>query len=911
MHQRAHPDLSLMTPANADKKLFLIDGYSTIFRGFYAIRNLSNSKGLPTNAVYGFIQMLRKLLKDEEPDFIGIAFDVGRKTFRTDEYAEYKANRRPMPDDLKVQIPYVRKAIEGFRIPIYSQEGFEADDVLGTLARKAAAEGFKVVLVSADKDLMQLVSDDVAMLHTGREKLYDPALVTEDFGLPPEQVIDVLALMGDSVDNVPGVPGIGEKGAKTLIGEYGTLDNLLDKAPELKRKSYREGLQEHREQALLSKRLVTIDCDLDIDFDAKQFVFEQPDQDALFELYRELEFMTLVEELKASGGVSSGVEVAPAVRINDVAEWQETIAGWQGVCLAELVSRNHEFVGIAVSPLGSGEEDGELPQSYYADFRDPVLRDACVERVGAWCADPEFELVGHDLKETLKLLCVTRVACQLSDTMLMSYLLPAATRGYSLTEVAMDRLFHRVMKLEEAGFSKSEVPMPDHGPLLQYASEAVALPLVLRPQLLAQLDDASVGRAREVFDAIEAPLLPVLLRMEQLGIELDSEFLEVMSKEMGEQLDTIEAQIYALAGEEFNINSPAQLGQILFEKLALPVVKRTRKTKSYSTNAETLEELSARGHELPEKILSYREISKLRSTYVDALPLLVSDDGRLRTSYQQAVAATGRLSSSNPNVQNIPVRTEMGQRIRKAFRAASGCCLLVADYSQIELRVLAHIAEEETLIDIFKNGGDVHQSTAAAVFGVAEPLVNADQRRVAKTINFGIAYGMGAFGLAQRLSIPRKDAAQFIDAYFERFPGVRTYTDETLASVEELGYVETMYGRRRYLPDINNRNRNLRENAKRMAINARIQGTAADLLKLAMIEVDKRLAREWAADHESGKGAPRLLLTVHDELVIESPLASEEVAAATLVEEMEGVVELSVPLVVSVGRGETWYDAKD
>lgn len=900
--------------ASARKRLYLIDGYSNIFRAFYAIRNLSNSKGLPTNAVYGFVQMLRKLLRDEEPEYIGIAYDVSSDTFRKEEFAEYKANRKPMPDDLSAQMPYIRRVIDALRIPIYEQRGFEADDVLGTLARKAVAEGFHVVLVSTDKDLMQLVSEHVSLLHAFREKTYDPEGVAEDFGVPPTQVVDVLALMGDTSDNVPGVPGIGAKGAKTLISEYGDMETLLDSAADLKRKSYREGLQEHREQALLSKRLVTIDCDLELDFDASRFVLEAPDQETLFELYRELEFVSLVEEMEASGIVQSGVELAPARLVSSVSAWQELVDGWaeQGkstLALAHVRAPGEPLLGLAFAAFEAAAV-AEEAEAVYVDFRQETVRDACLEWTQDALAGETWRVIGHDLKETLLAIGAQRVRVELMDTMLASYLLPSATRGYSLTEVAMDRLHHRVMKAEEAGFKKGEAPLPDHPPLLQWTAETALLPVALWAKLAVQLEHDEVGRAREVYETIEAPLLPVLLRMEQRGVALDCDFLAQMSTELGEELDGYEAEIYELAGEEFNINSPKQLGEILFEKMALPVVKRTRKTKSYSTNAEALEELASRGFDLPARILSYRELAKLRSTYVDALPQLVADDGRLHTSYQQAVAATGRLSSTNPNVQNIPVRSERGQLIRKAFVAEQGHELLVADYSQIELRVLAHIAEEETLIEIFDRGGDVHQSTAAKVFGVAEELVGADQRRAAKTINFGIIYGMSAFGLAQRLGIARKEAAQFIDAYFEQFPGVKRYTEETIEEAVECGWVETLYGRRRYLPDLRSRNRNLKENAKRMAINARIQGTAADLLKLAMIEVDDRLAREWRAEHESGEGAPRLLLTVHDELMVETPDEVAEQAAATLQEEMQGVAELRVPLVVEVGRGRTWYDAK-
>ncbi|HVS12604.1 MAG TPA: DNA polymerase I [Thermoanaerobaculia bacterium] len=887
---------------SAPQRLFLIDGYSTIFRAFYALPGLSNSQGQPTHATLGFARILHKLLREEKPDLVGIALDTGRDTVRAERYEGYKANRSPMPDDLRVQIPFIRRAIEALHIPILEIQRWEADDVIGTLAKKAAAAGFEVVLVTADKDFMQLVGPGVRLYHTMREKLYDEALVAEDFGVPPEQVIDVLALMGDSVDNVPGVPGIGEKGAKSLIKEYGSLEALLDRAAEIKRKNYREGLIEHREQALLSKELVTIATDLDIALDPGALRLDEPDARALIDLYRELEFFTLIEELQRAGLAAPQREIPPATDCPDAAAWRVAVD-------ALGTRREVALIGGAGEPEPTGVAVRlDAHQSLFADFRRDGLRAACRETLAAWLADPEAVLVAHDTKEVLRFVAAgdpaaCRVSCRLLDTMLLAYLLRSALRSFGFEEVLAERLQHRAMSFADAGFSKEGPPMPGHVELLRLAAERVLLGADLAERLEEELAGAEAGDPAAVYRTLEEPLVPVLLRMEERGIELDTELLAAMSARLGQRLIELEVEIHAIAGEEFNLNSPQQLGVILYEKLGYPVLKRTRKTKSYSTDAETLEELAARGFDLPEKLLSWRELSKLKSTYLDAFPLLVGPDRRLHTRYQQAVAATGRLSSAEPNLQNIPVRTDVGREIRRAFRAAAGRQLLVADYSQIELRVLAHIAEDEALIAAFRKGGaDIHRETAASVFGIAAELVSGEQRRVAKTINFGIAYGMSAYGLAQRLGIEPKAAKAFIDAYFAQFPGVRRYMDETIERVQQAGYVETLYGRVRFLPDVRSRNYALRENAKRMAINAPIQGTAADLLKLAMIAVERRLAAE---SQEAG-----LLLTVHDELVVEVPADDAARLAELLRAEMEGVAALRVPLEVEVGVGDTWYEGK-
>jgi DNA polymerase-1 len=928
------------------QRLFLIDGYSNIFRAFYAIRNLSNSKGEPTNAVYGFVTMLRKLLRDEQPELIGVALDVG-KTFRSERFEGYKANRTPMPEDLASQMPWIRRVLEAMRIPALELSGYEADDVLGSLACRAAEAGYDVVLVSADKDLMQLVEPRVALYHTGRSKLYGPREVAEDFGVPPGKVTDVLALMGDSIDNIPGVPGIGDKGAKALIQEFGSLEELLARAGEVARKSYREGLQQHAEQARLSKELSTIHTNLEIPFDPAALRRDPPDPAALRRVYTELEFFSLVEELEREKAPAQAM-IAGLGGVGEVGEAREP-AGGPGTAREALSPADWEAESAAIAALASaaatapsapaaadatgaavageifvavlgeapaiglalaagaaaGQEGGEGDQDrvLLADFRRPGLREAAVATLGRWIAAPGVRLSGHNLKEVLRL-CPGGSLCgaELFDAMLVSYLLKPSVHGHGLDELALERLSARPLSQKEAGWDKGAPPPPGDSRLLAYAAERVVMARRMAAGMRRELEAGNRGSLARIYREVEIPLLPVLLGMEEAGILLDAEYLRVMSVELGEELRKLEEEIWLQAGERFNLNSPQQLGVVLFERLGLPALKRTQKTRSYSTGAETLEELAVRGYPIAQLLLRYRELTKLKSTYVDALPSLVAADGRLHTRFQQAVAATGRLSSVNPNLQNIPVRTELGQRIRRAFVAGPGQALLVADYSQIELRILAHIAGEEELIRAFAAGEDIHRATAATVFGTAPELVSGDQRRAAKTINFGILYGMSAFGLSQNLGISRGDAERFISTYLGRYQGVRRYVEETVAAAEREGKVETLYGRVRWLPDIQSKNRNLRENARRMAINARIQGTAADLLKMAMIAIDRRLRREHPA--------ARLLLTVHDELLFELPQAEVEPVAELVRREMEGVARLAVPLVVEVGAGQSWYDAK-
>jgi DNA polymerase-1 len=879
-------------PRDSRPRLFLIDGYSNIFRAFYAIRNLSNSRGEPTNAVYGFVTMLKKLLREEEPELIGVALEGGR-TFRSDKFEDYKANRAPMPEDLQSQIPLIRKVLEAYRIPTLELAGYEADDVLGTLSCRAAEAGYQVVLVSADKDLMQLVEPRVSLYHTGRNKLYGPREVTEDFGVPPEKVADVLALMGDSIDNIPGVPGIGEKGAKSLIQEYGTLEDLLARAGEISRKAYREGLLQHADQARLSKELSTIHTNLDVPLDPEALHRDPPDVEALRKVFTELEFFSLVEELGPAGPTTAGAVEFPVAEEAVTAEvWTDRAGRLAGGEVYVAVLGEDPPLGLAVA--SAGEEP-----VIYADFRRDGVRDAVLESLKSWIGSPEVRLAGHNLKEVMRLCPGPLCESALFDAMLVSYLLKPSVHGHSLDELALERLSRKPLTAKDAGWDKGQAPPVGDSRLAAYASERVEIARRMAEAMRRELEAGSLAK---VYTEIEAPLVPVLLRMEEAGILLDTGYLKAMSVELGAEIAGLEGEIYKAAGETFNLNSPQQLGVILFEKMGLPALKKTQKTKSYSTGAETLEELARREYPIAQLLLRYRELTKLKSTYIDALPELVGADGRIHTRFNQAVAATGRLSSTNPNLQNIPVRTELGQRIRRAFVAPPGQVLLVADYSQIELRILAHIADEKALIDAFAAGEDIHRATAAVVLGVAPELVNSEQRRAAKTINFGILYGMSAYGLSQELQISSKEADRFITAYMGQYPGVKRYMEETLESAEREGKVETLYGRVRWMPDIRSKNWNLRENARRMAINARIQGTAADILKLAMIAVDHRLRDEQPGAH--------LLLTVHDELVLEVPEEQAEAVAAIVKAEMEGVADLKVPLVVDAGWGKSWYEAK-
>lgn len=880
--------------------LLLVDGSNNVYRSYYAIRGLTNSAGLATNAVYGFTQMLRKLIKDHDPDCLAVAFDEGRSTFRTEQFQDYKKDRKPMPDDLSVQIPLVYEVLEGFGIPVIRATEWEADDFLGSLACTARDRGYTVVLATSDKDFFQLVGPGISLYHTGREVMYDAKGVEEAFGLPPEKVVDVMAIWGDAIDNIPGVPGIGEKGAKALIQQFGSLDGVYENLDQIKRAAQKKTLEENRDQAYMSRDLARIKCDLEFAVDFEALKRQEPDRTKLHDVFSRLEFASLMQEFLPQAPPQQR-ELRIAASAEDIAEF----------------AAGGDPLALWVEPLSPDGYDGLLAISISRRAAESLV--VPVDRQRGGTAELEEELwrllgsdrlfLAHDAKVQMRRLRAAGwpVPSRVDDTMLMSYVINPGLPSHVLGNVARDRLKQDIVTRKDVAKTAPLFAL-DHetgaaplSPYLQYLGEksdiTVALATILRPEL--QKDPALA----DIYDRIEMPLWPVLASMEERGIRIDVGLLREMSQTMGVQIAELEQRIYEEAGSEFNINSPSQLGHILFEKLQYPVLKKTKTTKSYSTSVEVLSELAGHGFPIPQLILQHRELHKLKSTYVDALPQLVAADGRVHTSFNQAIAATGRLSSSDPNLQNIPIRTEQGRVIRKAFIADQGSVLISADYSQVELRILAHISKDEGLIETFRRGADIHRATASKMFNIPEDQLTHDQRRAAKTINFGVLYGMSAFRLSNELNIPTGQAKDFIDTYFGRYPKIQEYLDRTLDEARSTGKVTTLFGRVRYIPEISNRSFTVRGNAERMATNAPIQGTAADLLKLAMIALDKRLQQE-------GMGA-RMLLTVHDEIVIETAEESAADVAGIVKETMETIYPLAVPLSVDARWGHSWYDAKD
>jgi DNA polymerase-1 len=882
-------------PRHDPNTIFLIDAMSFIFRAYHAMarqRGMSTRKGLPTAAIYIFVNMLRKLRDDFSPQYLAAVFDVAAPTFRDQQYKEYKANRSEMPGDLAQQIPYIRQALEAYRIPILEMPGFEADDVIGTLATKAVADGRHVYVVSSDKDMLQLVNDRVLVLNPPKDNLIcDAAKVEEILGVPPERVVDVMALRGDSIDNIPGAPGIGDKGSVDLIRRFGSLEAALDHAAEVERKTYRESLQNNREQILLSKELVTIKCDVDIDLDVEKMHAGEPDIEALRNLFTELEFTSLLKELlpvvEAPEGnyreVKSVAEVkqllkslakgAPlAVAVSTVLAMPEPEEGDEAeesllplkMNVSPVAGEGARATQIAIS-VASGSAVTISSESEAGGVLNAVLRDAQVSK-----AIHDWKTAAHSLGET-------SLAGVAHDTRLYSYLLDPTYSSHSLPEVALRRFN---MKLG--------------GSLAEAADLTGRLASTLRQEIEQE-------NLLKLYEEIDLPLVPVLTRMEQAGVAIDRAALSNMSTRLEGEISVKAKEIYDCCGSEFNISSPKQLGDVLFNKLNLPKPVKYGKGKMISTAVDVLEEL-ATSHKAPKLVLEYRQLTKLKSTYVDALPALLNrDTGRLHTTFDQTGTATGRLSSANPNLQNIPIRTELGREIRAAFTAAPGCLLLAADYSQIELRLLAHYSKDPLLVEAFRRGDDIHTLTASQVFGVPPLMVTADHRRQAKVVNFGIVYGLSAFGLSQNLGIEPSEAKKFIEAYFEKYHGVRKFIDRTLDETRREGRVRTLFGRVRPIPDINSKNFNLRGFAERTAVNTPLQGTAADLIKLAMIRIDAMI-------RERGLQS-KMTLQVHDELVFEVPENEVDEMRSLVRKQMENVhPALSVPLMVEVGVGKNWRD---
>ena len=872
------------------KRLVLIDGMSQIYRAYYAIPKLSNSKGFPTNAVYGFTSMLRKIIDDEAPDYIGVAFDLEGPTVRHEKFEAYKATRKPMPEDLALQLPYIRRVCEVFRVPVISQPGYEADDVIGTLVRKAADTGLNSIVVSSDKDMMQLVDDHTVILDPMKgQKILDAQKVLEKLGVTPEQVPDLLGLWGDSSDNIPGAPGIGEKGARELLQTFGTLENCLANWEKVKRKTYQESLRDHADLIRVSRELATIHRDLPLELDLVALVLNPPDRKTAFQLFAELEFKSLMVEF--------------------LDEHPKEPQGMQGLTpenaqrfLDDLELHPRLYLALKLRDRALDGREAEVA-CVRMDTGGPILLDLNNETVAsAWeraVANPALSLICWDAK-----LCRLameyrgiRMGAGIEDVMLMAFLTAPHTGDYTLKRWTLEKLHRSLPEPDVTGQGLlAEAAQNQITHMLSGEVEALSR---LYELLSPQMDSLEI---RRLYQDIELPLVPVLADMERAGVKVDPKMLQSLSAEMEEQIIGLRRRIFAAAGVEFNINSPKQLGEVLFEKLNLPMLKKTRKTKGYSTDQTVLEEL-AQSYELPQLILDYRQFTKLKSTYVDSLPTLIHPrTGRVHTSYNQTGAATGRLSSSDPNLQNIPIRTELGRRIRGAFIPEKGNLFVSADYSQVELRVLAHLSEDNVLIDAFRNNQDIHERTAREVFGEAARNNPSDYRRRAKVINFGIVYGLSAFGLAQRLAISREDAQAFIDAYFERYKGVRIWLDRTIDEARRSGMVRTLFGRIRPIPDIHSKDYTVRQFAERTAVNTPIQGTAADIIKIAMVRIWQMLQKQGLSS--------KILMQVHDELVLESPKQEVQQVQEIVRHEMENAVPLQVPLRVDMGLGDSWMDMK-
>jgi len=890
---------------DTQKQLYLIDGSAYLYRAYHAIRSLSNATGFPTNAIFGFTRMLLKLMEERTPPYVGMFFDAKGPTFRHAVYADYKANRPPMPDDLAMQIPPVKTVTEAFRIPVIEMGGYEADDLIGTTACQAAAAGFDVTIVTGDKDFVQLLTEHITIWDPMKDKDIGMQDIAAANGVSPPQMIDVMAFSGDTADNVPGVPGIGPKTALKLIQSYASLEGVYAHIEEIKGTKQRENLLAFKDQALLSRDLVTICTEAPIVFDAEVYRTSAPDEAKLAEICQMYEFRQLQQRFTAPTegpakhyhGIMDAEALAQLVaklaRADRVALDTETTS--QDPMRAELVGLSFALEPHEAYYIPCGHRYlGAPAQMACADVLTtlkPILE------------NPTIGKIGQNIKYDWMVLSRHGVDLQgvRFDTMVASYLLNPSKRSHSLDQIAMDFLGHKTITYAEVvgkGSKKAGFEAVPVEQAIPYAAEDADITLMAYEALRPQLEELGL---MDLFDAIEMPLVPVLLRMEMAGIAVDQDRLRELSKSFASQLETLETSIHALAGEPFNIKSSQQLGRILFEKLALPVQKKTKKKTGYSTDVGVLTTL-ADHHELPALVLRHRGLAKLKSTYVDTLMELVHPTThRIHTSYNQSVTATGRLSSSDPNLQNIPIRTEEGREIRKAFIPRPGWQLLAADYSQVELRILAHYAQDETLIDAFASDQDIHTRTACEVFETSEEMIDNELRRHAKVINFGIIYGMGPYSLAQDLGISQAMAKTYIDNYFNHYPGVKAFIDQTIETARRTKQTSTLMGRIRLLPDIDSRNHNVRQFAERTAVNTPIQGTAADLIKLAMIAVDRQL-RE--ASHEAV-----MLLSVHDEIVLEVPPPEIETISAMVQTTMEGIWELAVPLKVNLAVGDNWNEA--
>jgi len=901
--------------ANKNSAPFLlVDGSSYLFRAYHAMPGFSNSKGEATGTIYGVTNMLRKLIADYHPSHIAVVFDAKGKTFRHKMYKDYKANRPPMPDDLREQIAPVHKIVEAMGLPLISVSGVEADDVIGTLAAQASEIGMETLISTGDKDMAQLVNKHVSLINTMTDVFSDVDGVKEKFGVAPEQIIDYLALMGDKADNIPGVPKVGPKTAVKWLETYGSIENIIEHADEIKGK-VGESLRDNLQQLPLSQELTTIKCDLELEVTPKTLVYADPDVDTLRELFGRYEFKTWLSQLdNNNNSLSSKIEAKEKAKTEyekiltdkQLTAWLKKLKSAE-VFAFDLETTSLEYMQAEIVGLSFSVEANKAAYVPLAHCYEGAPKQLELEKVltklKPLLEDSKKAKLGQNLKYDMSVLANYGIDMQgiKYDTMLESYVIDSVGSRHNMDALALRYLDKQTIHFEDiAGKGAKQVTFDyiDVDQATEYAAEDADVTLQLHQVLWPKLEKSE--SLKNIFEKIEMPLLPVLSRMERRGVLLDIKALEKQSKQLEKRINELEQQVHTLAGEEFNLGSPKQLQKILFEKLELPIISKTPKGQP-STAESVLVEL-AHDYELPKLILEYRSLAKLKSTYTDKLPKMIdSNTGRIHTSYHQAVAATGRLSSTDPNLQNIPVRTDEGRRIRKAFIANKGNKILAADYSQIELRIMAHLSEDKGLVTAFEKGIDVHSATAAEVFSVDVEAVTKEQRRRAKAINFGLIYGMSAFGLAKQLDIERYEAQQYVDLYFERYPGVKDYMERTRKIASEHGYVETVLGRRLYLPDINARNAMRRQYAERTAINAPMQGTAADIIKLAMIQLDK--------DIQKTKLECAMLMQVHDELVFEVKHKDLDAASKLINEAMANAIKLTVPLVVDIGVGDNWDEA--
>ncbi len=881
--------------------LYLIDGNSYVYRAYYAIRGLSNSKGFPTNAIYGFTNMLLKIIREKKPDSIVVTFDSPVPTERHRIYEEYKAQRPETPGDLVEQLPYIRKIISGFNIKIFEIPGYEADDIIGTIAKKAASEETDVFIVTADKDMLQLVNNKVKIYDPMKDKILDERYTKERFGVVPERITEFMALTGDAIDNIPGIKGVGEKTAKELLSEFKSLDDLLNNTNRIRKDKLRLLVSEHADIARLSKRLATIDTSVPIEIDLEEFRLREPDWPSLLPLFLEFEFGSLIKLIPSGlAGVISAETLLSTEKVKELALLIKEKFAFDIEASAFGGSRSPmtgSLVGVALCA-----EKGHafyIPVSHsYPGIPAQINKKDALAMLAQIFEDERLAKIGHNLKYSIIILKQDGIHVKgpLFDTMIASYLINPNKPNHGLEEVALEYLSYRKKTFMEVIKKKSSFSEVSLEEAAAYAAENASLSLELKEFLFNVLRENDL---ENIYLNIEMPLIYVLADIEEAGVKIESNKLEGISKELERELGGIQRRIFFLAGEEFNINSPKQLSKVLFHSLGFQPKKRTK--TGYSTEMGVLEEL-AESHELPREILNYRSLSKLKTTYIDVLPTLINPKtGRIHTSFNQTATATGRLSSSDPNLQNIPIKGYWGRRIRETFIAEEGNLLLSADYSQVELRILAHLSNDEGLIEAFRNNLDIHTRTAAEIFNIPIDKVTPDIRRIAKTVNFGVIYGISPFGLSETLSISRDEAKKYIEQYFKRHPGVKSYIEKTLDEARNKGYAATLFGRRRAIPEIKSKNSNIRQQGERLAINSTIQGTAADIIKIAMINI-------WKKIKDIGLKT-KMILQVHDELLFELPARELVIAKDIIKKDMEEVAKLQMPLSVDINCGKNWAEA--